>query len=109
MDFIKETVGYDEWTIYLIDADDDVLGLDADAEVLFEKKEIYFRRNELRLNVVLHELWHVYFGYCYLSDASLDMHQCEEISSSLFADRGEGIVIKGKDIYNKLKSLRDGV
>lgn len=108
MDFIKYTFNEDEWSVYLVDDEDDVLDLGNDAEVMHEKKEIYFRGSALRLNLIKHELWHVYIGYCYLDSAHLDMTQMEEVSSSLFADKGEAIVNKAKDIYAKLKQLRDG-
>lgn len=108
MDFIKYTFNEDEWTLYLIEDDDEVLSdTDTEAEVMHEKKEIYFRKSDLRLNVVLHELWHVYFGYCYLTDASISCHQAEEISASLFADKGEKVLEKSRDIYRQLKKLRD--
>lgn len=108
MDFIKYSFNEDEWNIYVIDDEDDTITeLDAAAQVFHEEKEIYFRKKELRLNIVLHELWHVYFGYCYTSDAGLDMAQMEEVSSSLFADKGERILEKARDIYKKLKVVRD--
>lgn len=108
MDFIKYNFNEDEWTLYVIEDDDDVTTENANgAEVVFEKKEIYFRKNELRLNIVLHELFHVYFGYCYLTDAGLDAHQVEEVAASMFADKGELMFVKSKDILKKLKHLRD--
>jgi|WetSurMetagenome_2_1015567.scaffolds.fasta_scaffold324605_1 hypothetical protein len=110
MDFIKVIIMEDEWVLYLIDDDDNVVTDDnIRAEVLHEKKEIYFRPDDLNLSVVLHELWHVYFGYCFTSDANLDAGQLEEISCSLFADRAEVIIARGKDILSKLKSLKKGV
>jgi hypothetical protein len=108
MDFIKYQFNEDDWTIYLTDADDTVLlGENTVAEVQFDKKEIYFNKEELTLDVVLHELWHLHFAYCYTSDAGLDYHQLEEVSSSLFADKGEKIIAKGKDILKQLKKLKD--
>ena len=108
MDFFKTKIYDDEWCIYLIDDEDEVISdKDAAAEVRHEKKEIYFRRSELRLNIVNHEIWHVYFGYCYLDSAGLDMHQTEEVSSSLFADKGATMIYKANEIYLKLLELRD--
>lgn len=108
MDFIKYTFYDDVWTIYLIEDDDLVASEEGTAaEVMHEKKEIYFRKDELRLNIVLHELSHVYFGYCYVMDANLDQHQLEEVAASMFADRAEIMLDKAKDICHKLKELRD--
>ncbi len=108
MDFFKITIYEDPWTVYLLDDDDEVVSpSDAAAEVLHEKKEIYFRKGDIRLNIVLHEIWHVYFGYCYLDSASLDMGQTEEVSSSLFADKCETMIEKARLIHKKLLELRD--
>ncbi len=110
MDFIKQTIMEDSWVLYLIDEDDDVtLEGDLRALIKFEQKEIYFKPDGLTLNIVMHELIHLYLGYTYIDDADLNSEQTEEVCASLFADRGESIVIKAKDIYNKLKQLRDGV
>lgn len=108
MDFIKYTFNEDEWAIYLTDGEDIVLlGENTEAEVHFDKKEIYFSKDSLSLNIICHELWHVYFGYCYTSDASLEYNQLEEISSSLFADKGERMINTAKDIFKQLKKLKD--
>jgi hypothetical protein len=108
MDYFKYTFNEDEWCIYLIDDyDHDTSDADAAAETKFEQKELYFRNKDLTLSTVLHELWHVYIGYCYLSDATgLDQHSIEEISAALFADKCERILVKAKDIYDKLKQLK---
>lgn len=106
MEFIKYTFNEDEWCIYLVDDEDNDL-TDGQAEVLFDKKEIYIKKGDLKLSVVKHELWHLYFAYCYTQDAGLDYGQLEEVSASLFEDKGEKIIEKAKDIYKKLKVLRD--
>ena len=108
MDFIKYDLYEDTWTLYIIEDDDDVVTDEGTAaEVFFEKKEIYFRHSELRLNTVLHELFHVYIGYCYLDHASIDFRQMEEIACSLFADKAETIINRAKDILKQLRKLRD--
>lgn len=106
MDFIKYSFNEDEWTIYLTDDDDDGL-TDGQAEVFFDKKEVYIKRGNLTLRVVKHELFHVYFAYCYTDSANLDALQVEEICSSLFEDKSEAMELRAKDIYKKLKVLRD--
>lgn len=109
MDYFKYTFNEDEWNIYLIEDDDnDISDEDAAAEVKFENREIYFRKNALSVNTVKHELWHVYMGYCYLSDATeLSPHSMEEISASLYADKGDIMSRRATEIYEKLKSLKD--
>lgn len=107
MDFIRIQFNEDDWTIYLVNNDDDVLDEEATAEVVFTNKEIYFRENDLSLSTILHELWHVYFGYCYLRDThDLGLHDFEEISASLFEDKAERIIAKAKIIQERLKSLK---
>lgn len=108
MDFIKYVFNEDEWNIYLIEDDDDDL-TNGQAEVFFEKKEIYIKKSSLSLSVIKHELWHVYFKYCYLDDASMEQHQMEEVSASLFEDKAEKMLERAKDIYKKLRVLKDTV
>lgn len=98
----------DEWLIYLIEDEDFVVSdADAAAETRFLERELYFRKKHLSLNVICHELWHLYFGYTYLSDAiELNLHSIEEVSASLFADKAERILLKAKDIYEQLKQLK---
>ena len=109
MDFFKYTINEDEWTIYLIDDDDMVISdEDTAADTDFSKKELYFRKGDLALNIVMHELWHVYFGYCYLTDTSeLSLSDMEEISAALFSDKGIRMIDRSKDMYNKLLELRE--
>ena len=106
MDFIKEVFNEDTWTLYLIDDDDDDL-TDGQAQVFFDKKEVYIKRRDLTLRVVKHELFHVYFAYCYTDSANLDANQVEEICASLFEDKSELMEARAKDVYKKLKVLRD--
>lgn len=110
MDFIKYTINEDEWTIYLTEDDDDVsIDETSGAEVMFPQKEIYFRRSDLKQHIVLHELVHVYVGYCYLDNASLTFAQAEEVFCTLFSDKAAIILFKGNEIYNKLKELRENL
>ena len=106
MDFIKYTFNEEEWCVYLTEDDDDDL-TDGQAQVFFDKKEIYVKRGSLTLRVIKHELFHVYFAYCYTDSANLDAVQVEEICASLFEDKGEIMDARAKDIYKKLKVLRD--
>ena len=105
MDYIKHTFNEDEWTIYLLDDGDDLT--DGQAEVLFEKKEIYVKKDDLSASTIKHELWHVFFAYCYTDSANLEANQVEEISASLFEDKGDKILAIAKEIHKKLKELRD--
>ena len=107
MDYFKYQFNEDTWTIYLIEDDDNVVAdEDAAAETKFEEKEIYFRKSELSESTVRHELWHVYFGYCYLMDAtSISTHDIEEITASLFADKGSKIIEKSIEVHKKLVEL----
>jgi hypothetical protein len=109
MDFIKTTLNEDNWNIFLIEDDDEVLSdSETAAEVHFADKEIYFKRSLVTLQIVLHEMWHVYFGYCYLSDTNdLSLDDIEEISAALFSDKAEKIISRGKEIYKRLIELKE--
>lgn len=108
MDYFKYTFNENEWTIYIIEDDDQVLSDEGNsAEVHFDNKEVYFKKSEVNLKTVLHEIWHIYFAYCYLSDTNdISISDLEEISAALFSDKAEKMIEIGKDIYNKLKVMK---
>lgn len=110
MKYFKYIFNEDEWTIYLIsDTDDVVTDLDTAAEVKFIEREIYFRVSSVVLEVICHELWHVYFSYCYLSDTNnMDLHDIEEVSANLFADKGQRIFDTAKVILQRLQDMKKG-
>jgi hypothetical protein len=107
--YFKYIFNDDEWNIYVVDDDDTSIAEEgAGAQTDFYKKEIYFRKDEIGLDTVLHELWHVYFGYLYLEHiGEISVTQLEEITAALFADRGSKIIKRGEDILKKLIEMRD--
>lgn len=109
MDYFKYIFNEDSWNIYIIDDEDHhIADEDASAETSFDTREIYFRKSALTERIVKHEIWHVYFGYCYLSDVpDLTQHQVEEVSAALFEDKSERMEFVAKDVYEKLKQLKD--
>lgn len=109
MDYITYIFNEDNWNIFLIEDNDELLAdSDTSAQVMFSNKEIYFRKGSLNLKTVFHEVWHVYFGYCYLSDTNdLTKDDIEEISAALFSDKGQKMLERGTDIYNRLIKLKE--
>lgn len=109
MNFFKYTFNEDEWGIYLIEDDDDVIADENAAAVTkFDDKELYFRRGDIGIDVILHELWHVYFGYCFLGDTNeVSLADMEEISAALFSHKAYRILEVTEDLYSKLCMLRD--
>lgn len=109
MDFFKTVFSEDTWNIYLVDDNDDVIAeADSGAETDLEKKEIHFRKSQITLITVMHELWHVYFFYCHLEDTTeLSLSDMEEISASLFCRRGEKIIERSYEIFHKLIELKN--
>ena len=107
--YFKQQFNEDDWVIYLIDDDDNIIAdEDAGAETDFEKKEIYFRKSDLTLEIVMHELWHVYFGYCYLRHTeNIGLNDLEEITCALFAAKGQKIITRSEEIFQKLTQIRD--
>lgn len=110
MDYFKYNINEDEWLIYLLDDEDDsIVSSEAVAEVSFEKKEIYIRQGDISVRTIMHELWHVYMGYCYLHDTSeISIIDMEEITAALFEDKAEKIINRAKEIYEILIKMRDG-
>ena len=108
-EWINITLNGDSWTVYLVLDDDDVM-IDADfeAEANFPDREIYIRYRAVNLKVILHELWHAFFGYTYLTDTqSMATSDVEEVSAALFSDRAETIVTLAKSILQQLIEVRD--
>lgn len=110
MDFFSYTFNEDIWQIFLIENDDEVIADSTTAaQVMFDNKEIYFRKESVNLTVVMHELVHVYMGYCYLgSTTDISNIDMEEIFAELFADKAEKIIERSKDIFKRLTELKDG-
>lgn len=106
MHFFKIIINDDEWTFYVVDDNDDVV-TDADnwAEVVFDNREVYFRRSGITEINVRHELFHIYFGYTYTQNSNLDYNQSEELACSLFGQKGDMIITKSQLIFNKLKEV----
>lgn len=107
--FIRETFNEDEWVIYLVDDDDEVISdANAGAHTDLDTKEVFVRRGELSVGVIKHELWHVYNHYLYLSDTNeISLDDMEEIQASLFSDKGERIIERAKKITNTLLEVRE--
>lgn len=106
--YFKVFIFGEEWTMYLIDDDDNVLlNKDSGAETDLETQEIHFKRGEIKLVTVLHELWHAYFSYTFTYTAELDYKQTEEVSAEMFAYQCNKIITQANDIYQKLVELRD--
>jgi hypothetical protein len=106
--FVTQING-DDWNIYLIPDHDEVIADEtAAAATDFEKREMYFRRGEISLACARHEVFHAFAGYCYLGDTtSILISDVEEIFAALISDRGERIVEKSVEIYNKLVIIRN--
>lgn len=109
LDYFQYTINEDVWTVYLIDDDDDVIAdASSAAEVKFQEKELYVRKGEISKEVLLHEIWHVFFGYCYLQNTvEMSLHDIEEVCASLFADRCEHMLNVTKEITDKLNQLKE--
>jgi hypothetical protein len=108
MNFHRFNVNEDSWSAYLITDEDHVIAEeDSAAETDFHKREIYFRRGDLSLADVRHELYHVFFGYTFTRSATLSPGQMEEVAAELFAERGERISQLAVEIFEQLKAMRD--
>jgi hypothetical protein len=109
MDYFKYSFNEQEWTLYLIDDLDEVIADESTAaEVKFFDKELYIRRSHINLTNILHEIWHVYFGYCYLKDTvEMSLHDIEEVSASLFSDKAESMIETAKILLAKFNELKD--
>lgn len=106
---IRVIINEDAWNFYITDNEDTVISEeDAAADTDFEAKEVFIREGELSLGNIKHELWHIFFGYCYLSDTTeISLNDMEEISAALFCDKGERIIERAKEILKLLLELKE--
>jgi len=109
MKHFSTMINEDEWNVYLTADDDNVIsdeGSAADTSVM--GKEMFFRKGEINIRHVRHEIYHAYFMYCYVSDTTgLTLEDMEEIGAAFYADRGPKMDAKATEIYNKLVEMRD--
>ena len=95
----------DEWQIYKVSENDDVImSDDAEAETNLDSREIYFK--EINFDAIVHEITHIYFRSTYTRFTSISVSDFEEIAVSLFADRGELIIQQAKEIQKILRDLK---
>ena len=108
MKYISKTIYDDHWTIYLSEEGDNVvIDEGSEAETDSELKEMYFRKSELKLSTVRHEVFHLFFGYTFTASANLDNVQVEEVTAELFAYQGKKIDKLADEIYTELRKLKD--
>lgn len=102
-------INEDVWNVYLVPDEDTVISEeDSAADTSIKNKEMFFRRGEVTLKNVLHEIWHVYFSYSYLSDTTeMTTADVEEVSAALYADKEERMRVRANEIYKKLIEMRD--
>lgn len=108
MDYFQKVIYNDMWTFYLSKKDDNVIiDENSEAETDFHTKEIWFRENELKLETVIHEVTHLFFGYTFTNTANLDGHHVEEIACELFSYKGKQILDISNEIYLQLVKLKN--
>lgn len=99
----------DVWNIYMIpDHDTTISDEDAAAHTDFDLKESYFRKGDLSLGIVKHEVWHMYWGYTCLSDTtSMTLSDIEEVSATMYEYNDDKMRATTIEIYNTLIELRN--
>lgn len=108
MHYIQKQIYGDTWTCYLsAESDNVIIDEGSEAETDFHTKEIWFRENELKLETVVHEVTHVFFGYTFTTTANLEGHQMEEIACELFSYKGKLILETSEEIFNELKKRKE--
>lgn len=108
MSYFQTTIMDDLWTFYVIDDGDDIIAEGSVAETDFPNKEIHFKRSNIDLRTVVHEMFHVYAGYLYLKDThEMSVGDIEEIYAAMFEDKAEKILLKAKEIHKKLLEIKN--
>lgn len=104
--YFKIKIKGDNWNIYLIrESDNDVIDEGDIAVTRFSDRELYFKgTSELD---IAHEVFHVYFGYCYIETANLMQGQMEEVACELYSHERHNMDKTIKDIETGLQKLKD--
>jgi len=103
--YFKITIQGCHWNVYLIKEDDHHLLDDGDyAETDFEAKELYFRKTTLQ--IILHELIHVFIFYTYTNTDGLSVLQNEEMCAEVISWNWDTITKLSLEIYKGLKELK---
>lgn len=95
----------DTWHCYLIPETDATIVDEGDiAATKFSDREIYFKgTSDLDIS---HEIFHIYFGYCYVETAGLSQGQTEEIACELYSHEKHNMNRTELEILNGLKLLK---
>lgn len=102
----KVTIQGDVWNVYLISEDDIGILEDGDyAETDFGKKELYFRTTTMQ--IVRHELVHVFVYYTYTDTADLTALQSEELMCEVISWNWDKVSELSAIIFDGLKRLKD--
>ena len=104
--YFKISIQSDKWNVYLItDEDNHILDEGDYAETDFEAKELYFRKTTMQ--IVLHELIHVYIYYTYTNTANLSALQNEEMCAEVISWNWDKIAEHANKIYTSLQTLKN--
>jgi hypothetical protein len=90
--YFKITVSGDKWNVYY-------------AETNFESKELYFRKTTMQ--IILHELIHVYVYYTYTETADLTARQNEEMCAEVISWNWDKIAELAAKVFTGLQSLKN--
>jgi hypothetical protein len=95
-----------DWTVYLTGPEDyaKINGEDSAAMTWTTQRQIYFRTDEINIDVVRHELFHAYFAESHIESANLTAIQAEEVGCSIFGEYGETIVKQARELKKELSA-----
>lgn len=78
-------------------------GKDSIAVTSIDICEVDFKKSELGLKVIKHELLHAHVKYMYLDSAKINQDSMEEIFAEFVSDRIDLLNKQAKTIYKRLK------
>lgn len=93
------------WKVRVLSGDDFMSKFDSeDAGVTLPiTRELFLHEDELSLELVVHELAHIYYDSCCTKSATLDSDQFEEVFCDIVAVYGEVIWRMARKLYKELK------
>lgn len=105
---VKVKISGDSWKIKVVTSEEMVEQREDGENIaglcVAEERTIYIDEEHVEYGIILHELYHAFFSYLYLDDATtLKLLDLEEITANFFVNKAAEMIKKAKDVTKRLK------
>lgn len=103
----KHTIGNEEWS-FVVQTDRRYTsshGKDSDAIMYSDNRTVYFKKSGFCLEVIKHEIWHVFMHQTNISQATPTIDQFEEICAENYSRNDTYMAYLSNIVYRNLKGI----